>query len=300
MHKLSLVSRICGALIFTIMLATAAQAQLQNTYVASNGVDTNDCSRTTPCRTFAGALTKTNAGGQINAVDAGDYGPVTINKSVIIDGKGTSASINITAGNAIATTVPISTSTIVLRNLHLNGGGTASRGVNHLSGLLIMQNVTITGFATGYFVSGASASDPSRSEVSYSNFNDNTIGVEAQSHTIIALSNCYITGPIHKGGPLPFGVNIQPGLNTTATVKIEFCEISQTHSALRGSASDVPGKGNIIVYVRSNHFYNNVFAWNFTNATQVFTDSLNRFSNNTNNNATGVSPNHPLFTIPNQ
>jgi hypothetical protein len=296
MHKLFLASRICALLIFTIMLATAAQAQLDNTYVASSGFDTSDCSRTTPCRTFAGALAKTNTGGQINAVDPGDYGPVTINKSVIIDGKGTSASINVTSGNAISTTVPLNTSTIVLRNLQLNGAGTASRGVNQLSGTLIMQNVTITGFSTGYFVSGASAATPTRSEVSHCYFNDNTVGVEAQSHTIVALSNCYITGNIHKGG-VPFGVNIQPGSSTTATVKIEFCEISYTHSAIRASASDIPGKGNVNVYIRSNHIFSNTFGINYSNNVDNFTDSMNRFSNNGDINATGTV-NYDNFTIP--
>ncbi len=58
---------------------------MTRTWVSGGGDDSNDCSRTTPCQTFAGAIDKTAAGGEINCLDASNFGPVTITKSITID-----------------------------------------------------------------------------------------------------------------------------------------------------------------------------------------------------------------------
>ena len=53
--------------------SSPVQAQNKRSWVASNGLDANDCSRANPCLTFNGALAKTDARGEINVVDSGDY-----------------------------------------------------------------------------------------------------------------------------------------------------------------------------------------------------------------------------------
>ncbi len=68
--------------------ASFAQAQATRTWVSGVGDDVNPCSRTAPCKTFAGAISKTAAGGEINILDPGGYGAVTITKSITIDGVG--------------------------------------------------------------------------------------------------------------------------------------------------------------------------------------------------------------------
>src|SRR5260221_2726270 len=66
--------------------ATFMNAQAGRTWVAGLGDDANPCSRSSPCKTFAGAISKTAPGGEISVVDPGSYGPVTINKALTIDG----------------------------------------------------------------------------------------------------------------------------------------------------------------------------------------------------------------------
>src|SRR6059036_1925940 len=66
--------------------ATAAQAQATRTWVSGVGDDVNPCSRTAPCKTFAGAISKTAVNGEINCLDPGGFGAVTISKGLTIDG----------------------------------------------------------------------------------------------------------------------------------------------------------------------------------------------------------------------
>src|SRR5688500_12418798 len=71
-----------------------SQALATRTWVSGAGNDANPCSRTLPCLTFTGAIAKTAAGGEINALDAGNFGTVVINKSITIDGGGTLSGIS--------------------------------------------------------------------------------------------------------------------------------------------------------------------------------------------------------------
>src|SRR2546425_2723722 len=68
--------------------STVAQAQASRTWVSGVGDDANPCSRTAPCKTFAGAISKTAAAGEINVLDPGGFGAVTITKAITIDGSG--------------------------------------------------------------------------------------------------------------------------------------------------------------------------------------------------------------------
>src|SRR5437773_12323348 len=73
--------------------SAVASAQATRTWVSGVGDDVNPCSRTAPCKTFAGAISKTATGGEINTLDSGGYGAVTIKKSITIDGTGSMSSI---------------------------------------------------------------------------------------------------------------------------------------------------------------------------------------------------------------
>src|SRR3989449_9047306 len=73
--------------------ASLASGQATRTWVSGVGDDVNPCSRTAPCKTFAGAISKTAAGGEIDALDPGGFGAVTITKAITIDGSGTFAGI---------------------------------------------------------------------------------------------------------------------------------------------------------------------------------------------------------------
>jgi hypothetical protein len=134
------------ALLFCAMaLTTAAYSQ---TWVANAGSDSNSCTMAAPCKTFAHAVSVTPAWGQLGVLNAGDYGPVTISKSIRIDGGGL-ASNSVTSGNGI--TVETAAGDVVqLHNLSLHGSGSASNGVYFIgAGGLDIDNVQVTGFDTG-------------------------------------------------------------------------------------------------------------------------------------------------------
>src|SRR5437899_12217879 len=108
-----------------------AQAQASRTWVAGVGDDANPCSRTAPCKTFAGAISKTAAGGEIDALDPAGYGTVTITKAITIDGGGGQVASVLAAGTNGINVQAGPTDVVTLRNLRINGvKGTPSGGLN--------------------------------------------------------------------------------------------------------------------------------------------------------------------------
>ena len=126
--KLLLIVLAAASLAFAV---PTANAQATRTWVSGVGDDANPCSRTAPCKTFAGAISKTAAGGEINALDPGGFGAVTITKAITIDGGGGQvASVLVAGTNGIVVSAP-ATATVTLRNLRINGiVGTPSGGLN--------------------------------------------------------------------------------------------------------------------------------------------------------------------------
>jgi len=107
--------------------ATLAQAQASRTWVSGVGDDANPCSRTAPCKTWAGAISKTAAGGEIDALDPGGFGAVTITKSITLDGGGFLASVLVSGTNGIV--VSSATAIVHLRNLSIQGLTTGINGI---------------------------------------------------------------------------------------------------------------------------------------------------------------------------
>src|SRR5579872_6278782 len=119
---------------FAASMATPAQAQASRTWVSGVGDDANPCSRTAPCKTFAGAISKTAAGGEIDALDPGGFGAVTITKAMTIDGGGGQvASVLVAGTNGIVVQAGAS-DYVVLRNLRINGVNSGISGVVFNSG----------------------------------------------------------------------------------------------------------------------------------------------------------------------
>lgn len=130
-------------------LAPDALAQATRTWVSGVGDDVNPCSRTAPCKTFAGAISKTADGGIIDVLDPGGFGALTITKSITIDGSGGSIAGVLASGtNGININAP--GVKVILRNLDIEGGGTGLTGVNFLQGAsLTIENCRIYGFQSG-------------------------------------------------------------------------------------------------------------------------------------------------------
>ena len=119
------------ALALSILTSTGVMATAQRTFVAPNGSDANPCSIAAPCRGFAAAVTKTNAGGEVIVQDSAGYGAVTITKPIsIISPPGIYAGVSVVSGNGVTVNAP--GATVVLRGLSINGQGGAN-------GVLVQQ-----------------------------------------------------------------------------------------------------------------------------------------------------------------
>src|SRR5436305_2625908 len=131
-----------------LMVAGMASAQTR-TWVSGTGDDLNPCSRTAPCKTFAGAISKTAAGGMINCLDPGGYGSLTVTKSITIDCTGTLGSI--LASGVQGVVVNASGINVVLRALDINGAGTTlgTNGVNIFAAAKVdVVRTNISNFST--------------------------------------------------------------------------------------------------------------------------------------------------------
>jgi hypothetical protein len=123
-----------------------AFAQATRTWVSGVGDDANPCSRTAPCKTFAGAISKTAAGGEIDALDPGGFGSVTITKSITIRGTATLAGITASGVNGITINAGANDN-VVLEDLDINGLGSGLSGVKILSAASVtFDRVRIYGF----------------------------------------------------------------------------------------------------------------------------------------------------------
>jgi hypothetical protein len=133
-----------------LIVASSAHAQPPRTWVSEGGSDENDCSRPLPCKTFAGAISKTAASGEISVIDPGDFGSVVITKSITINGGSTLAGILAENVNGVIVNVtnPGDPGVVILRGLSINGDGTGLNGIRYLAGAkLIIENCSIYGFS---------------------------------------------------------------------------------------------------------------------------------------------------------
>src|ERR1017187_9090430 len=108
---------------FAILYASPAQAQATRTWVSGVGDDVNPCSRTAPCKTFAGAISKTAPAGEINVLDPGGFGAVTITKAITIRADHVEAGVLVAGTNGISVSAG-ATDTVVLEGLDFDGTNT--------------------------------------------------------------------------------------------------------------------------------------------------------------------------------
>ncbi len=137
---------------FAVAITSAADGlAAPRTFVSITGADTNACSQTSPCRTFAGALVKTNTSGEIIALDSGIYGNIQIDKSVtVLAAPGVHAAVgdDLKVGTPVTVTAP-SNARVVLRNLYITARTLPqmARGIDFITGgALHIENCVIAGF----------------------------------------------------------------------------------------------------------------------------------------------------------
>jgi hypothetical protein len=152
MNTLSTTLKVLTCTIFILALSSLASAQATRTWVSGVGDDVNPCSRTAPCKTYAGAISKTAKDGEISTLDPGGFGAVTITKSITINGTHgqgygsilaaltTGVVINITDVNDVRKTVR-------LRTLDINGASTGVDGVRiNAATRVYIEDTVIDGF----------------------------------------------------------------------------------------------------------------------------------------------------------
>jgi len=200
---------------FALIFASVASAQATRTWVSGVGDDVNPCSRTAPCKTFAGAISKTAAGGEINCLDPGGFGSVTITKNMSIDCKGTLGSVLNSGTNGIV--INAAGINVQLRNLVIQGAGTGTNGINivaaanvHLQHIVIMGqttngilvNATATTNLTGDDVTvnrcpiglnvGTTVGN-AVADIAKSQFSGNTTGVQGRAGSIITIKDSVLS-----------------------------------------------------------------------------------------------------------
>ena len=237
---------------FCFLLSVAANAQATRTWVSGVGDDVNPCSRTAPCKTFAGAISKTATNGEINCLDPAGYGAVTITKSLTIDCEDTQGSILASLTNGIIINITAAADTkkaVKLRGLSINGAGNGINGVRILAANTVnIEEVVIDGFAThgvsvettvgtpkisidncamrsntgngiNTFISGGTVS----LDVSNSRLNNNGTGLNLSSGTNATITRSVINS------------NANGIVAANATLGIQACSVSSNTTGITAS-----------------------------------------------------------------
>ncbi|MFI4987949.1 MAG: right-handed parallel beta-helix repeat-containing protein [Alphaproteobacteria bacterium] len=189
MSKFAISSTIIGLLLLALMYAAPAEAQATRTWVSGVGDDVNPCSRTAPCKTFAGAISKTAAGGEISVLDPGGFGAVTITKAISLTNDGVGEA-GVLASNTTGITVNAGPNDVVnLRGLVIDGAPAATPGlvgIHFIAGhaLHIQQSViknfqgaAPNGFGIQFSPSGASQLFVSDTVISNNGSGANGVGI---------------------------------------------------------------------------------------------------------------------------
>jgi hypothetical protein len=212
MKKLQSALRIVLFASIMLMLAALTQAQAPRTWVSGVGDDANPCARTTPCRTFAGAISKTATGGEIDLLDADAAGTVTITKSITIDGTGSMAGILANAGDAIKINITNAGDTakaVRLRHLSINGMGTGTNGINIVAATdVTIEDCVVDGF-TGNGISVATGAAFIRhTSIRHT---ANAVSVSAGATAGLADDSLVFNGTAIVGDASDFGNNVAFG-----------------------------------------------------------------------------------------
>jgi hypothetical protein len=307
------------AMLAAAMLYSApASAQATRTWVSGVGDDVTPCSRTAPCKTFQGALPKTAAGGEINCLDPGGFGAITITKSISIICDNTEAGILVAATNAI--TINGAGAVVEISGLDIEGlGQTGVAGVNGIyfvnGASLTVRNTKIRGFRNGYginFTPGANAAlvldnvTISESGIASNAF---TGGIQVSPVAGIAaqatLTNVQIVNNLNAG----LRIDTQAGSGATVAATVKNTTISNdgtgimmrtatgaplslmlTDSIVSGnSVTGILAKGEAAARVGNTTITGNNAALTMGSGGSIFSYGDNRVDGNTTNSA---------FTLP--
>lgn len=296
MNKIRLPFMLFATLILMLACVSLAEAQATRTWVSGVGDDANPCSRTAPCKTFAGAISKTAAGGEIDCIDPGGFGAVTLTKAITIDGGGTFASILSAGTNGINVNAAAGDS-IVVRNISINGAGTGINGINYIaggnvtvencqiagvtgnlihmnltsSGNLFVRNTTLQKGSSGIFVK--TTSGLARAVINDVQVQICTVGIDAQDNSNVTVRDTVVTSNLGA----TIGMRLVPTGASTGVIMIENCTISSANEGLRVTS----GGGVVKAGVSNTVFSSNTTGSNAGGGSVTVTTFVNnKFFNN--------------------
>jgi hypothetical protein len=289
---MKLISTVFTFLALAILVTAPVHAQATRTWVSGVGDDVNPCSRTAPCKTFAGAISKTAAGGEISVLDPAGFGAITITKAITINGEGTIGGITASLVNGVIVNAGVN-DRVVLRNIAINGVGNGINGIRYLAGKsLLVDRVTISGFTSrGIDVSLAGNGNlhvkdtvitnaptgvrvTTTAGLAIASLDNVTLmglgtGVEGAANSRITISNSDISSNTSTG----VFANASTTQINVDSCEISFNEVAGINAAVAGSA----------IRLTNNDIFNNS-ASIFTTGS-VFTASNNRVAGNGGGNA---------------
>jgi len=267
---------------------SSAQAQASRTWVSGVGDDANPCSRTAPCKTFAGAISKTAAGGEIDCLDSAGYGAVTITKAMTINCLGVIGSVLVSGTNGIVVQGGPS-DIVILRGIEFQGIGTGINGIRFLAGkALVVDNCAIYGFTTnGIDIAlGATASATAKDtiitnlggvgirvattagtaalEADHMNISRVSSGVEANQGGIATVSNSSIFGngngvvASFTGAVMNSANNVLANNNAGANASVAGATVALTNNDIFANNTGVSAAvGSFFVSGNDNKFSGN-------------------------------------------
>jgi len=301
--KSTLLSALLGAL-FVVGLAIApAHAQATRTWISGVGDDANPCSRTAPCKTFAGAISKTTAGGEIDVLDPGGFGALTITKAITLDGGGGQvASILVSGTNGINISAGAS-DVVILRNLRFNGiiqsgsAGVIGVAINSAAKVII-EKCDIFGFSSAA-IDAVPSTGTLALKVQETTLNNNAGGI-----TIKPSGGAIVNGAVERthidantgagmrvdgtgGGSSNVAVtdsslslNGSNGLNAVSgpsgNVKVDLTRVVLANNAGSALQSSNSTGGTSMVTVGQSMLSNNATAWSIVSSGQLLSYGNNQ------------------------
>jgi hypothetical protein len=247
----ALATALAAAASFLFVSSVAGFAQTRS-WVSGTGNDVNPCSRTAPCKTFAGALLKTSDGGEINVLDAGGFGGFTITKSISIIAEGATAGVLVSGTNGIA--INSATAVVTLRGLDIEGLGSSLSGIRIISAAAVhIEKVQIRGFSSNqpanYAIDVENSAGMVKVHVSDSTITNNLRGVgvnpTGMGTATVVLDNVTIeknsTG-VRAGNGATVWLNNSVITNNTAGVSAVGTAVANSlkNNFISGNTNDVP------------------------------------------------------------
>jgi hypothetical protein len=231
-----------AAAVLLILGNTASHAQATRTWVSGVGDDANPCSRTAPCKTFAGAISKTAAEGEISVLDPGGYGAVTITKSISIISDGSEGSVLACGTNGIIINAGAS-AVVNLHGLFLEGCSTGINGIRILSARAVhIRKTLIRGFQTTGWAVKVEPSTAVRAFISDTTITKNRRGINV-APTGAGSAEVVLSNVIIENHGL-FGVRS----SGASSVLLDRSVITGNGTGLNaGAASSIVSMGNNVI-----------------------------------------------------